>query len=96
MLLGEYQTGGDASDVEKRRDVARYLTGVLVRASETALADALDGEESNIRAEDDGSLRGIQDPRLISRSRGQLARRRTGMVYLAQSSWSSLMNLRQK
>ena len=66
VWLCKNQTGGNASDVEERRDVACYLTDRLVRRNDSALVDALDGKEHDVRGEDDSSLKKSQGAEQIN------------------------------
>ena len=96
VLLRKHQSGRHTSNVEEGRDVAGCLTYRPVRCSITALVDALDSKKCNICGEDNGSLWGIESPYLINSARRHFVKRRTGMVYTAQSVWSPWMKLRHE
>ena len=56
MLRGQDRTGDDVSEAEQGRDVADDLGHRPVWLGHAVLVDALDGEEADVRREDDRRL----------------------------------------
>ena len=92
MLSSENHTGQNAANREHERYVARDLPRRPVGIKRAIIVNALDCEEADVGYKNNSRL-GPNSATVTARFSGQS---RTGMMKEFQSSWSSLMNLRQK